>query len=370
MRTKEHQDDPGEDDGSEKKNLRRRVWRGIKIGALSTFLGIGALTSFYAVPTESVGVVQRFGAYARTTEPGLRGKLPYGMERVKKVPVKLVQKEEFGFRTIKSGVRSEYLGSDNIDTVDHGVLANYVNEQIKLGYDMEGNSLEEKAKKILRNEYLMLTGDLNLADAEFIVQYKIKDPVAYLFNVQDQKKILRDMSAAAMREIVGDRSVDEAITIGRVEIQNAAQDRLQELLDNYESGVQIVQVKLQSVNPPENVRPAFNEVNEAKQNRETIINKAWAEYNQVIPKAEGDAQKQIELAGAYAVERVNNSRGDVQRFIQIQKEYEKAPDITRRRLYLETLGELLPKIKNKKIIEQKGVEGGLLLKLDLGGNSQ
>ena len=327
---------------------------------------LGLVTSVYTVDPDSEAVVKRFGRYVRTTEPGIHLNIPYGIESAEVVPVKRIQKEEFGFRTLKAGVKSEYIDTERLERVPRQVLYEILRQEEGIGR----GGVREAVRKVLENEYLMVTGDLNVADVEWIVQYKIKDPVAYLFNVRNKRKAVRDISEAAMRLVVGDASVDEVITIGRVEIQNLAKDKLQEILDFYKTGIQVVTVKLQSVNPPKVVRPAFNEVNEAKQDREKMVNEAWKAYQEVIPKARGEAEKVVKQAEAYAVERVNKAKGDANRFLSIYKEYKLARDVTRRRLYLETLRELLPKLGEKWIIEQKGAEGGILQMLNIGGEKK
>lgn len=332
--------------------------------AAGFFGGVALLSALYTVRPDSEGVIKRLGNYSRTTQPGLHLKIPY-IESVTKVPLRRIQKQEFGYRTLKGGERSEYLDVDNVEKVGDSVLYDFIEEQRKLGFVEEEGTLAQRVAKLLQGEYQMLTGDLNVADVEFIVQYKIKDSAAFLFNVKNQVKTIRDLSEVAMRQVVGDSSVDEALTIGRIDIQVKAKEKLQEILDNYNTGIHVVDIKLQSVNPPRKVRPAFNEVNEAKQDREKIVNKAWEDYNTIIPKATGDAERMVKEAEAYSVERINEAKGDAERFVQVWREYTKAKDVTRKRMYLETLAKLLPKIETKWLIEQKGAEGGLLLKLDL-----
>lgn len=288
---------------------------------------IGMSSVFYSVGAESVGVVQRFGKYVKTTQPGLHMKLPIGIEKVTKVAVKRILTQEFGFRTAKAGIRTQRSRGSYID------------------------------------ESLMLTGDLNVVDVDWIVQYKISDPHAYLFNVRNVEETIRDVSEAAMRLIVGDRSVDGVITIERMQAGDEAAVIMQKLLDRYETGIQIVTVKLQDVTPPDPVKPAFNSVNEAKQEMEQMINEAMKDYNTVIPKARGDAEKMVKEAEGYAINRVNRAQGDASRFVDLWKQYTKAKDVTRRRIYLETMGEVLPKVKNKYIIDED--ENGLLRLLPL-----
>jgi membrane protease subunit HflK len=291
-----------------------RTIRWIVIGII---LMIFLVSSVFTVNPEEVGVIQRFGKYTRAVSPGLNFKLPFGIETVKKVPVERQLKEEFGFRTKTPGVRTEYVS------------------------------------RAFQQESLMLTGDLNASEVEWIVQFRISDPYKFLFKVRKAIATFRDMNEALMREVVGDRSVSEVLTIGRVEIANTVTTKLQELCDQYETGIKVDQVVLQDVNPPDPVKPAFNEVNEAQQEREKLINQARSEYNKVIPKARGDAAKIIEEARGYAVERVNQSRGEATRFNAIFKEYNKAPEVTRQRIYLETMSQVLPKVGRKLVTDDE-----------------
>ncbi len=285
-------------------------WVGLGVIAL-----IFLATTFYSVATDEVGVVKRLGTYVRTAQPGLHMKLPFAFEKVHKVRVRHVFKEEFGFATERPGVRTVYRRGD------------------------------------YSGESLMLTGDLNSAVVEWIVQYRIKDPVKFLFNVRGVPETIRDIAEASMRTIVGDRSVTEVLTIGRREVADQVQMLMQGVLDRYESGVEVVTVNLKDVNPPDPVKPSFNEVNEAKQERETLINGAWAEYNKEIPAAKGEAQRVIRDAEGYALARVNRSQGETERFLAVLKEYSRAKDVTRRRLYLETMTDILPKIDNKFVVD-------------------
>jgi len=272
-------------------------------------------SSFYTVEADEVAVVLRFGKYVKKTEPGLHFKLPLGIETAISVPVRKVFKEEFGFRTLRAGVRTEY------DPRDYP------------------------------GESLLLTGDLNIADVEWVIQYKIKAPQEYLFAIRDPKQALRDLSEAVMSTVVGDRPVTEVLTIGRADITAEVKQRLQELLDLYQTGLDITTVTLQDVNPPESVKSAFNAVNEAIQEKDRLINEAFKDYNESVPKAKGMALKQISEAEGYALKRVNEARGDADRFNAIRQEYQKAKDVTRRRLYLETMSEILPEVKEIYIID-------------------
>jgi len=295
------------------KSLSKNI-RAIILGALAVLF---ALTSFFTVDPEEVGVVMRFGEVVRTVDPGLNFKIPL-VEEVRIVPVERQLKQEFGYRTTSAGVQSTYT---------------------KAGYT---------------DESLMLTGDLNLADVEWVVQFRVDDPYRFLFKVRNPEQTLRDVSEAAMRQIVGDRTVNEVLTVGRAEVATRAEVLIQEICDEYETGIKIEQVVLQDVNPPDRVKPSFNEVNEAQQQRETLINQAKSEYNRVIPRARGQAQATIQGAEGYAVNRVNRASGEVARFNDLYGEYMKAPQVTKQRIYLETLEEILPNIGNKVVTDQNG----------------
>jgi membrane protease subunit HflK len=275
------------------------------------------LTSFYTIKSEEVGVVLRFGRYLATTDPGLHAKMPLGIDQVLPVPVLRQEKQEFGFRTLQAGVKTTY----------------------------SGKSFDE--------ESLMVTGDLNAASVEWIIQYRIHDPKAYLFDVRNAEVTLRDASEAVMRKVVGDHTVDEVLTVGRQEISADARTKLQALMDEYRIGIRIEQVLLQSVSPPEPVKASFNEVNQAQQELERMINEARADYNRVIPRAAGVAQQRTEEAEGYALQRVNQAEGDAANFNAVYAEYRKAPEVTRRRIYLETMAEVIPKIGQKYIVDEQ-----------------
>jgi len=286
----------------------------VKLGIAMLVIIVVLAGSFYQIAPEEMGVILRFGRFVRTTEPGLHLKLPFSIEQLTRVPVQRQLKMEFGFRTSRPGIQSEYRVSS---------------ETIR--------------------EAVMLTGDLNVAVVEWIVQYKIKDPYNYLFKLRDAESTFRFMNEAIVRKIVGDNSVDEVITVGRSRIALDAKQDLQELCDLYEIGIEVAQLIFQDVNPPDPVKPSFNEVNESQQERERKINEAWSEFNQEIPKAAGEAEQALRAAEGYATERVNNAKGDANRFEAVYREYARAPLVTRKRLYLEAINEVLPKI-NKKII--------------------
>jgi len=306
---------------------KKKIITGVIILAAVIFFATG----LYTVNPEEVGVIQRFGKYLSTTQPGLHFKIPFGVDKLTKVKVKLVFKEEFGFRTLQAGVRSKY------------------------------------SARSYNQEAIMLTGDLNIADVEWIVQYRIKDPVNYLFNVRNVEETMRDVSESVIRGVVGDRSVDEVIVLNRKEIADKSEIMLQEKLDVYKAGLEIVTINLQNVNPPEAVQPAFNNVNSAKQGKERIINEAWQNYNQVIPEAQGKAKRTIEEAEGYSIDRVNRANGDANRFIQMYNQYRYSKTVTRKRLYLEMMEKVLPKVEKKYIIDDKANNVLPLLNLGQGG---
>jgi membrane protease subunit HflK len=273
--------------------------------------------TFFQVRPEEVGVITRFGRYIRQEEAGLHMKIPV-LERLYKVAVERQQKEEFGFRTTSTGIKSQYT---KVGTAD---------------------------------ESLMLTGDLNLADVEWVVQYRINDAYKYLFKVREPVNTMRDISEACMRQIVGDRTVNEVLTVGRIEIATSVQEEIQKLCTEYSLGIKIEQVVLQDINPPDPVKDAFNAVTQAQQEKETLINQARSEYNKIIPKASGQAEETIQKAEGYATERVNNALGEAARFNALYREYIKAPEVTKRRIYLETMSSVIPKLGNKIITDEEG----------------
>ena len=282
-------------------------------------------SAFFTIEPGEVGVVLRFGKYNRTTDPGLHFKIPY-IEQLAKVNVEAVRKEEFGFRSRGAGTGS------NID---------------RKGYDMES---------------LMLTGDKNVIEMAWIVQYKVGDPVNFLFKVRDVPQAVRDASEMVIRRLVGNMDFDYVLG-NRDALAAAARQELQEELNDLEAGINVFTIQLQDINPPEPVKPAFNEVNEADQDMMRLVNEAEKVYNEVIPKARGSAKQIVEEAHGYAVERVNQARGEVARFQAILKEYKGSEEVTRQRMFLETLGEILPKVDHFYIMD-KGQHPALPL-LDL-----
>ncbi len=302
-------------DVGKKKLMDFSKWIPVVVVVLLILLGLKGL--IYSIGPDEAGVIQRFGKFIGLSAPGLHAKIPFGIDKVTPIKVEKVFKEEFGFKTIEPGVRTTYSSG------------NY------------------------RDESLMLTGDLNILDVRWIVQFKIKDPVKLLFATRHPEDNIHDISEVVMRRFVGDYSVDEVLTTKREEIDDLAQQEIQRILDNYNVGVHIVTVKLLDVNPPEAVKSAFNEVNEAKQEKEKMINQAWEAYNKVIPKARGTAEKTIRESEGYATDKINRARGESARFLATLEEYKKAPKITQKRLYLETLTQVLPNAKEKYIIDSQ-----------------
>lgn len=305
---------------------------GKAVGALFgiIFLGVLVTTMSYTVPAESEAVVLRFGRFIDTVPSGLHFKLPFGIDAKYLVPVKRQLKQEFGFGTMGSTTRWQSSSPREWD--------------------------QEKA---------MVTGDLNAALVEWVIQYRIERPDHYLFNVRNADETLRDASESVMREVVGDRTVDEVITVGRQEIEAEALQKLQLLVESYEMGIRIDQVQLKNVNPPERVQSSFNEVNQAQQEKERAINIANGEYNKAIPRSRGEADQGISAARGYALKRINEAEGDAAAFNAVLAEYLKAPEITRKRLYLETMSVVLSQVRSKIILDQD-VGGGVLPFLNLG----
>jgi membrane protease subunit HflK len=263
----------------------------------------------------------------RVTGPGLHFKMPFGIETVSKVKTGRNFQMEFGYRTVEAGVRSRF------------------------------------TERGFKEESLMLSGDLNVVDLQWTVQYKIGDPKDFLFQVKDVDSAIRDMSESVMRRVVGNRLFDFVLTVGRAEIADGVKVEMQKVLDSYRTGIQVVNVKMQNVTPPGPVEAAFNEVNEAEQERESKINQAQAAYNREIPKAKGSALQTISKAEGYALERVNQAEGEANRFLDVLKEYRQAKDVTKRRLYLESMTQLLNRVDEIYVIDED--QKGLVPLLDL-----
>ncbi len=308
--------------------------RTVAAGLLALVALVAAAGTIYQIEPEEVGVILRFGKYARTTDPGLHVKLPF-IEEMTRVPVQRQLKQEFGFRTVQAGVRTEFATQE----------------------------------RRFEDEAVMLTGDLNVAVVEWIVQYRVADPYLYLFKVRNLDETFRAMNEAVMRETVGDRTVTEVVTVGRQDIESAVTARLQALTDQYQMGITIDQVVLQDVNPPDPVRPSWDEVSQAQQQRDRLINEAEAEYNAVIPRARGEAEQTILQAEGYALDRVNRAEGEASRFASVEAAYRQAPQVTRQRMYLETMQQILPQV-GRKIFVAEGTTGVLpLLSLDSGARA-
>lgn len=303
-------------------------WRWIVWAVVGVLVLWGLYTSFYTVQPEERAVVKRFGAVIAQTDPGLHFKLPFGIDQAQLVPTERVLKQEFGFRTTELARRTEY----------------------------ETTGLDSEA--------MTLTGDLNIIKVEWVVQYRIADPVKWLYRIRESDEALRDVSEAVMRQIVGNRIGSDVLTVGRVEIASQARDEIQKSMDSFDAGLSIITVELQDVIPTKRVQPAFNEVNIARQEEERMINEAEKRKNQVIPRARGQANQLVAEAEGYASARVNAALGEAARFNDILAEYKQAPEVTRRRLYLEMINEALPKA-GEVLVVQKGHEGPLPL-LELG----
>lgn len=300
--------------------------------ALLIIIGVGVVSSVYTVRTEGQAVIKRFGKVVSVQDPGLKWKLPFGIDRAYFVPTKRVLKEEFGFRTVAPAQRTRYSKTD-----------------------------------LTSRESLMLTGDLNVIDVEWVVQYRIVDPEKYLHQVRDPGETIRDIAEAVMRRIVGNRLGRDVLTVARVEVASEARDEMQRILGDYKLGVTIQTVELQDVTPPDPVKPAFNEVNESRQERERLINEAEKYRNQMIPKARGEADQTIAEAEAYKAERVNRAKGEATRFTAVLEEYRKAEETTRQRLFLEMIDEVLPKLGKVYVLDPS--QNSPLPLLDLSGET-
>lgn len=298
---------------------------------LAVFIIVVLFGSFYTIQPDEQGVVLRFGKYLNTTEPGLHFKLPLGVDEAIKVKTKLILQEEFGFRTRAS--------------------------------------LGEKQRAGLESESLMLTGDLNVAEVEWIVQFQISDPQKFLFQTRDPVANVRDIAQAIMRRVVGDRLVTDVLTVGRIEISDEALKLMQEVLDKYDMGVRIVSIKLQDVNPPEPVKPSFNDVNAAKQEQEQLINQAERRYNEVIPEAKGQALKKVAEARGQASALLNRARGESAKFSAMLKDYQRAPQLTKSRLYFDAVQEVFSKQESMVLVDDR-VKGVLPLFQHLQGQNR
>ena len=324
---------PSQYPGGDLQELARRLKQNksaprlIIVAIIGLLVLISLSSGFYKVDTEETGVLLRFGRFNSFAEPGLHLKLPFGIDRAYKVKTGRVLKEEFGFRTVQAGVRTTY------------------------------------TKRNLEDESLTLTGDLNVSDIEWIVQYQIADPFKFLFRIHEPEATIRDLAEAMVRKVVGNSNVSEVLTTERAVLADSIQKGLQESLNGYDIGVRVVTVKFQDVNPPDPVKAAFNEVNEAEQQKESLIFQAREQYNREVPKARGVARRTIQEAQGFAIERINQARGETSRFLALFTEYRKAPDVTRQRLYLETLEQVIPELDEVYIMDQDGAGALPLLPL-------
>jgi membrane protease subunit HflK len=276
------------------------------------------LTSFYQIEPNEVGVIRRFGRYQRTEPSGLHWKFPFNIEQLTRVPLTTVFTEEFGFRTIEPGIKTQY------------------------------------SSKKYEEESLMLTGDLNVIDVAWAVLYKVKDPIQLAFNLREPQETVRDISEVVMRQVIGDRSVDDVLTVGSEEITEDVKTKMQDILDSYTSGIDIIKVEIQSVNPPDEVKPSFTKVDSAKKEKERLINEAHGEYNRLIYKASGEANQMVREAEGYATRRINEAKGDAAQFLATWEAYKSSKEVTRKRLYLETLQEILPKVGKVYLMDPEG----------------
>lgn len=286
---------------------------GVIVAGLIILMGI--FSSYYTINPEEAAVVMRFGRYIKTTEPGLHFKLPLGIDRIIKIQLTTIRKSEFGFRTINAGVSSSFS---------------------REGYNYEST---------------MLTGDLNVADVTWIVQYRVNDPYKFVFNVKNVDKTIRDISESIMRLVVGDNSVTNVLTTGRTTIAADVKERIQVIFDHYKLGIKVTNVILRDVNPPTSVKPSFNMVNEAKQDQDRLINEGWKEYNKRVPIAKGRAKNIVQQAEGYALERVNQAKGESHRFLEIYKAYAEDPALTKKRLYLENIAAIFQQTKKLLIAD-------------------
>ncbi|MCQ2595519.1 MAG: FtsH protease activity modulator HflK [Treponemataceae bacterium] len=277
-------------------------------------LALAGTTMFKVDETEEA-VITRFGKYYTTVGAGLHVKMPFGIDKNYNVPVKVVQTEQFGFQTVKAGSQNQY-------------------------------------KNGITKESTMLTGDLNIVDVEWVIQYKIVDPVAWLFNVQERKQTIRDISQSVINTLVGDRAILEIMGAERPVIQNQAVALMNDNFKQLQLGINVTNVQLQSIVPPAGVQEAFDDVNKAIQDMNRFINEGKEVYNAEIPRARGEAEQQILIAEGYATERINKAQGDVARFNAVYEEYKKSPAVTRERLYLETMETVFESQKNSTLIDR------------------
>ena len=325
-------DDNGFDGGNALKKLSgMKMPGGMVIWLVLGLVGLWLLSGIYIVNPDEEGVVLRFGKYDRTEGPGPHYALPAPIETVYKPQVTQVLRCEVGFRS-----------TGQATTFRQGEL------------------------RSVPKEASMLTGDENIVNVQFSVQYKISDAVKYLFNISDPTNLVRNAAEAAMREVIGNSLIDSAITDGKLKIQSDATVLLQEVLDRYEAGIQVLAVQMQDVHPPQEVSDAFKDVASAREDKSRIINEAEAYRNALLPQARGEAAAILNKAEAYRVARLRQAEGESRRFDALRQEYEKAPDVTRQRLYYETMEEILAASKDKTLLDS-GVSGKVLPHMPLPG---
>ena len=284
------------------------------IGLLLAVIVLGS--SFFIVDETEQTVITRFGKYYRTAGPGLQFKLPLGIDKCYSVPVKVIQTEQFGFKTVKSGRENEYRNN-------------------------------------ITNESTMLTGDLNIVDVEWIIQYRIVDPKQWLFGVMEKNQTIRDISRSVINSLVGDRAILDIMGAERSSIENSALEMMNENFRQLGLGINVITVKLQNIIPPSGVQDAFEDVNKAIQDMNRFINEGKEAYNSEIPKAQGEADRRIQVAEGYAAERVNMAKGDVARFNSVYDEYRRSPKVTKDRIYLETMNEIFGSDTKPVLIDGK-----------------
>lgn len=298
------------------KTKKPKLTLGSVIFTIIIVIGLAILaTSFFVVDETEQAVITRFGKYYKTLGPGLQLKFPFGIDKCYTVPTKIIQTEQFGFKTLKEGQNSKYLNG-------------------------------------ITKESTMLTGDLNIVDVEWSIQYKITDPVAWLFNVKETKQTIRDISQSVVNTLVGDRAILDVMTSERSAIQESAVQLMNENFNALGLGIEVNTVQLQNVVPPAGVQDAFEDVNKAEQDKNRLINEGKEAYNTEIPKTQGEADQQVLIAQGYATERINKAKGDVARFNAVYEEYKKSSGITRERLYLETMETIFKAQQNNTLIDK------------------
>lgn len=282
-------------------------------------LGLAAITAFssiYVVDETENAVITRFGKYTKTEGPGLHTKLPFGIEKNYNVDIKTIRAEQFGFKTVKSGRNNEYR-----------------------------NNISEESE--------MLTGDLNIVDVEWVIQYKVVEPKSWLFNIYERQQTIRDISRSVINTLVGDRTIFDVMSADRSTIQNLAQEQMNNQFNSLGLGINVTTVQLQNVVPPSGVQEAFEDVNKASQDMKRLINEGKEAYNSEIPKAQGEADRQIQIAEGYAAERINMAKGDVARFNSVYEEYKRSPRVTKERIYLETMDSIFGSEKKPDLIDSE-----------------